>query len=174
MAYGPELDVADHASPPEWSATTGRTTGPARTYPRRKLADKPYKKSTTNDTPQPLDPPLDPQQQPPPQTCARTGVHWSVSRHQPQAAWEISNGPHQTLSTTLENFMYTLTAYDMKQDVALYARELFSYSRQMSAAKSSDTLFHLANKCEASERRGGIFDFYYMVSLMRLTFKCIR
>lgn len=81
--------------------------------------------------------------------------------------------PHETTSSTVSNFLYTLTALDVKEEmVRCYAS--LSVSQQDSFGDKIETLSELAQRCNHMYGSRGAWDFHYMIALMRLSFRCAR
>ncbi|KAH9918424.1 uncharacterized protein B0H18DRAFT_1123031 [Fomitopsis serialis] len=144
-----------------------RAIGPRRpSRSRRKIPVAPYNPASRpagSNQQQPAHFPLPP--------CPRSGIQWIASDMQPRAAWEMSSKPHEAANTSVVNFLSTLTAYDQKDDIAGCADSLFA-PHQASYGDKSETLSQLVKRCKAMESKRGVFDFHFMVALMRVSFEC--
>lgn len=143
---------------------------------RRSLASTPYPKSRASRRPIGQEPAPNGQQQVPVALwplCPRRGIDWVASSNQPQAAWEVMAKPHEVISTSLANFMFTLTSHDVRDAILLLAHSAFS-SQETTVENESQTLWQMARICKETNRTKASFDFKSMIALMRLAFKCAR
>lgn len=147
-----------------------RTSSSSRRAPRlrRKLAVAPYdpaSRSARKNAQQPAHFPLPP--------CPRAGIQWIASENQPRAAWEMTTKPHEAASTTVVNLLNTLTAYDLKDEIASCA-DLLLEPQRASYGDKHETLSQLAKRCTDMDHKRGAFDFHLMVALMKFSFECAR
>lgn len=146
-------------------------SGPRRSRrPRRSLASKPYdRQPAPNEAGGQVILPIPAARAP----CPRLGIAWIASRYQPQAAWQSMNKPHEVARTTVANFFFTLTAHNVRDDAILSAISEYCSDDQDKLNGNQD-LCQLARACKELDGRKKSFDFQYMLSLIRLSFKCAR
>lgn len=106
--------------------------------------------------------------------CPRNGLQYVAGARQPQAAWEIAPRPHEAAGITVANFMFTLTAHDVREDIAGCGELALTPQQRFFGQGTGDTLAQLVRKCKDMDSKRGAVDFQYMVSLMRLSFHCAR
>lgn len=86
--------------------------------------------------------------------------------------------PHEVTNTSVVNFLYTLTAYDVRAEVVLGASSVVSPTArpiaQVSDPGGENTLVQLVQHCKEMHSYHNAYDFRYMVALMRLSFECAR
>ncbi|EPS92647.1 hypothetical protein FOMPIDRAFT_1137507, partial [Fomitopsis schrenkii] len=84
--------------------------------------------------------------------------------------------PHEVTNTSVVNFLYTLTAYDVRAEVVLGASSVVSPTArpiaQVSDPGGENTLVQLVQHCKEMHSYHNAYDFRYMVALMRLSFEC--
>lgn len=143
---------------------------------RRSLASTPYPKSRASRRPIGQEPAPNGQQQVPVALwplCPRRGIDWVAGSNQPQAAWQLMTKPHEVVRTSVTNFLFTLTAHDMRDDTLLSARSILRSQEQLEEY-GDENLFQLARACQGMNHHKKSFDFQFCLALMRLSFKCAR
>ncbi|KAH9928257.1 uncharacterized protein B0H18DRAFT_252473 [Fomitopsis serialis] len=154
---------------PSYSVTTvpdpGRhTTGPIRPpRSRRKLVSALYDRTSG--------PTENGQQNQVAQFPLGPCIQWVASEKQPHTAWDMASKPYEVASTPVVNFFNTLTACNVKDDVARSAR-LTLLPFQASHGERSETLSQLAQRCTEMDHKQGLFDFRLMIALIRFAFEC--
>ena len=105
--------------------------------------------------------------------CARQGIQWFARSNQPLAAWESMLKPHENANTSIVNFLFTLTARNIEDDMIWFAQSEVSPQDSTRAAQAG-SLYHLATACRELDRRRNGYDFHSMIALIRLSFECAR
>lgn len=105
--------------------------------------------------------------------CPRQGQPFTAGQGQPRAAWQIARRPHEATNITVANFLFTLTAQDVRQEIARNGHRLFA-SEAAFKDDSEVSLAQLAMRCRDTNSRRGSVDFQFMVSLMSFSFRCAR
>ena len=80
--------------------------------------------------------------------------------------------PHEVNRSSVANFLFTLTAHAVQDDILLLARSAFT--QETREQDESQTLWQLARICKEMNNKKVAFDFKFMIALMRLSFKCAR
>lgn len=68
--------------------------------------------------------------------CPRQGIQWFARSNQPHAAWESMLKPHENSNTSIVNFLFTLTAQNIKDDMIRFAWSEVSPQDSMGAAQA--------------------------------------
>lgn len=111
--------------------------------------------------------------------CPRQGIQWIASRLQPQAAWDRMEKPHEVANTSVVNFLYTLTAFDIKDNISrtvsssCYANSLLQ-PHTLGSGQCANRLSRLAMECKDMDYNRNTYDFRFMIALIRLSFECAR
>lgn len=107
--------------------------------------------------------------------CPRRGIQWIASSKQPHAVWETMLKPHEKSNTSVVNFLLTLTASNVREDMVQYCRsELLPQSTSPHSKSDRSALYRHAKTCREMDHRRNGYDFHSMISLIRLCFECAR
>lgn len=105
--------------------------------------------------------------------CPRGAVTLVINSNRPQAAWEIASRPHEASGMTVMNFLFTLTAQNIRDDVTRCGKSIFNIQSTMTS-NGIDTLAQLVRRCRDIDSRRGALDFQHIITLIRLSFHCAR
>lgn len=106
--------------------------------------------------------------------CPRRAAKYKAGQKQPQAAWRIAPRPHQSSSMTLASFMFTLTAYEVREELSRCGLDALKPQHDLRRTSELATLSQLARRCKELDSQRGAVAFHHMLALMNISFFCAR